>query len=78
MPARLLDRVEGQMHLAQLQMKSLLADLSIESPFQLLTLDPAEEGGPSQVAIELRSYWRIPPGPISNLVQASSRQREAL
>ncbi len=69
MPARLLARIEAEMHLAQLQMKRLMDDLEIEAPYNLLTLDPAEHGGPAQVAVTLRAYWRLPSGPISNLVR---------
>lgn len=69
MPQRLLERIEAEMHLAQLQVKRLLDDLDIEAVYSFLTLDPAESGGPARVAAELRAYWRLPPGPISNLVR---------
>jgi len=69
MPLRLLDVVEGQMHLAQLQMKNLLEDLAVETSNQFMTLDPGEAGGASKVAAQLRAYWRIPSGPISNVVR---------
>lgn len=69
MPARLLERIEAEMHLAQLQTKRLLDDLEVETPYHFLTLDPAERGGPEQVAAELRAYWRLPAGPIPNLVR---------
>lgn len=69
MPAKLLDRVEANMHLAQLQMKRLLAELSIESAFSLMVLDPEEHGGPEGVARSLRTFWRLPRGPISNMVR---------
>lgn len=69
MPARALAKIEAEMHLAQLQMKRLMDDLEIEAPYNFLTLDPAENGGPTQVAVALRTYWRLPAGPISNLVR---------
>jgi Zn-dependent peptidase ImmA (M78 family) len=70
MPARLLDTIEAQMYLTQLQVRSLLEDLDIESSYQFVTLDPAEYGDdPRAVAQMLRRIWRISSGPIPNLVQ---------
>lgn len=69
MPAKTLSRIEAEMHLAQLQVKRLLTDLAIESAFSLMTLDPDEYAGPEGVARAIRSFWRIPSGPIVNLVR---------
>ncbi|MEI2704074.1 MAG: ImmA/IrrE family metallo-endopeptidase [Ilumatobacteraceae bacterium] len=67
MPARLLQRIEAEMHLTQLQAKRMLNDLEIESTLPFLTLDTDEFGGAAETAQALRSYWRVPPGPIANL-----------
>lgn len=67
MPAKPLGRVEGRMHLAQLQVKSLLDDVKIEGSLEFHTLDPDEHGGPAGVAQTLRAFWRIPSGSIPNL-----------
>src|SRR5207302_10181291 len=69
MPAKLLNRIEAQMHLTQLQVKRMLEDLEIEAALPFPTLDPDEYGGPAEVAQALRSYWRLPAGPIPNVVQ---------
>lgn len=69
MPATQISRIEGEMHLAQLQIKRLLTDLAIDSPFNLMTLDPEDHGGPAGTADALRSFWRLPVGPIPNVTR---------
>jgi Zn-dependent peptidase ImmA (M78 family)/transcriptional regulator with XRE-family HTH domain len=69
MPARKLDTIEAEMHLAQLQVKGLLRDLDIETVSEFSTLDPDEHGGPTGVARILRAAWHVPTGPISNMVR---------
>jgi len=69
MPKLMLKRIEAQMHLAQLQVTRMLEDLDIEGALTLATLDPDEYGGPQAVAQALRALWRLPSGPIPNLVQ---------
>jgi Zn-dependent peptidase ImmA (M78 family)/transcriptional regulator with XRE-family HTH domain len=70
MPAPLLDQIESQMFLTQLQVASLLRDLEIDAPNEFMTLDPEDyDGGPRFIAQMVRRLWRIPPGPIPNLVR---------
>jgi Zn-dependent peptidase ImmA (M78 family) len=58
------------MFLTQLQVASLLRDLEIESSNQFMTLDVEDyEGDPRLVAQLVRRLWRVPPGPIRNLVR---------
>jgi Zn-dependent peptidase ImmA (M78 family)/DNA-binding XRE family transcriptional regulator len=70
MPARLLVTTEGQMYVTQLHVKSLLEDLEIVAENQFMTLDPDDyESSPVTVAQLLRRLWKIPRGPITNLVR---------
>ena len=70
MPVKLLVTTEGQMYVTQLQMKSLLEDLEIVATNQFITLDPDDyDSSPLTVAQMLRRLWKIPRGPISDLVQ---------
>lgn len=68
MPARLLNRIEARMFLAQIQVQRLLRHIEIDAPLEFVTMDPDEHGGPAKVAQHLRAYWRVPIGPIKNLV----------
>lgn len=68
LPARLLNRVEAEMHLAQIQTSRLMRHVSVEASRDLISMDPDENGGPREIARLLRGYWRIPHGPIPNLV----------
>ncbi len=70
MPVTLLTTVEANMHLTQLQVGALLEELEIHSANEFLTLDTDEyEDDPRQVAQALRRFWRLPNGPIINIVR---------
>jgi Zn-dependent peptidase ImmA (M78 family)/transcriptional regulator with XRE-family HTH domain len=70
MPAKLLSTTESRMYVTQLTVKSLLDELEVVSAQEFVTLDPDEhEDGAVTVAQMLRRMWRIPDGPIPNLVQ---------
>lgn len=69
LPVKTLRRVEAQMHVTRLQIRRLLADLDLEAPFSMHTLDPDEFGSPEKVAQALRRAWSIGPGPVPNLTQ---------
>lgn len=69
MPARLLATAEASMYVTQLQVRSLLDELEIVATNELVTLDPdGYEEGPRGVAQSLRRMWRLPDGPIPDLV----------
>ncbi len=69
LPVKTLRRVEAQMHVTRLQVRRLLGDLALESPFTMHTLDPDEFGSPEKVAQALRRAWCLEPGPIQNLAE---------
>jgi Zn-dependent peptidase ImmA (M78 family)/transcriptional regulator with XRE-family HTH domain len=70
MPAPLLDQIESEMFLTQLQVASVLRDLEIESSNSFMTLDIEDyEDDPRMVARMVRRLWKVPPGPIRNLVR---------
>lgn len=69
LPVKTLRRVEAQMHVTRLQLRCLLADLDLETPFSMHTLDPDEFGSPEKVAQALRRAWAIGPGPVPDLTR---------
>jgi len=70
MPAGLLATIEAQMYLTQLQVRSLLDELEISAPNSFVTIDPDDhEGGPRDVGRLLRAAWKVPRGPIPDLVR---------
>lgn len=68
LPARALDLIEGQMGIRLINTRHLLHGLEIVGERAFHTLDPDEFGGPESVAMALRRAWRIPSGPIRDLV----------
>jgi Zn-dependent peptidase ImmA (M78 family)/transcriptional regulator with XRE-family HTH domain len=70
MPSKLLATVEAQMHVTQLHIKSLLSELEVQSPNGFVTLDvDTYDGSPQRVAQILRSLWRLPAGPVPDMVR---------
>ncbi len=68
LPAKTLDLLEGRMGVRLINTRHILHGLEIVAERSFHTLDPDEFGGPENVAHALRRAWRIPPGPIRNLV----------
>lgn len=68
LPARILHRLEGRMYLASLHADRLLQDFDIDAERQFHTMDLDDYGSPVEVAQALRRAWRVPPGPIGNLM----------
>jgi Zn-dependent peptidase ImmA (M78 family)/plasmid maintenance system antidote protein VapI len=61
-------RIEASANLTRWQINLLLRDIEIEKNIKFFDLD--EYGNkPSNVANAVRYYWRIPKGPINNLVE---------
>lgn len=68
LPAKVRDKIDGQMLMRNLNIMKLLDGLDIEGDRIFHTMDPDEYGGdPAEVARALRRAWRVPDGPIPNL-----------
>jgi Zn-dependent peptidase ImmA (M78 family)/transcriptional regulator with XRE-family HTH domain len=66
---KLLDKIEAQINVYQLHINNLLRSVNIPEcriPFY----DPDESEGPVNVARAVRALWKLPSGPIKNLVRA--------
>ncbi len=58
-------------NILRIQAKILLRDVSIETPQEFQRIDVTEfQGTPADIAVMTRAAWKIPPGPIKNLVAA--------
>jgi Zn-dependent peptidase ImmA (M78 family)/transcriptional regulator with XRE-family HTH domain len=68
LPAKTLDLLEGRMGIRLINTRHLLHGLEIIGERAFHTLDPEEFGGPENVAVAFRRAWRVPPGPIRDLV----------
>ncbi len=69
MPAILLHQIEAQVNIARLAVEELLADIEVETEQGFPRFDIDEYDSPEQIAQELRHHWRLPHGPITNLVR---------
>ncbi len=61
-------KIEATTHLTRLTVERLLAGLDIETSDRLERVDISEYGDPAGVARALRTRWRLPSGPIPNVV----------
>ena len=68
LPAKTLDLLDGRMGVRLINARHMLNGLEIFGERTFHTLDPDEFGGPEKVAVALRTAWRVPVGPIRDLV----------
>lgn len=65
-----LDVIHAQIDLFRLNLEKLLEVADVESPFNVPQYDPTDfDGDIDQIAAAVRSLWKIPSGPISNLTK---------
>lgn len=63
-----LRKIQARVNLLRMRLARLMTGLEIEASRVMPRLDPDECGGPSGVAKRLRAMWRIPMGPLIDLV----------
>jgi Zn-dependent peptidase ImmA (M78 family)/DNA-binding XRE family transcriptional regulator len=66
--ARSLDRIHAEVNLARIQLQRLLQPLDLERGKGIPSFDPDEFGSPEDIARLVRNQWRVPRGPIRNLI----------
>ncbi|MDP9091687.1 MAG: XRE family transcriptional regulator [Actinomycetota bacterium] len=68
LPAKILSRANAMMFVRNVNVQRMLNGLEIAGARQFHTLEVEEFGTPTAIARALRTAWRIPDGPISNLI----------
>lgn len=69
LPAKVLNRVNAAMFARNVNVRHLMNGLEIVGPRRFHALDVDEFGSAEHVARALRTAWRVPDGPIRNLVE---------
>jgi Zn-dependent peptidase ImmA (M78 family) len=64
-----LQQLEARLNVVRLHVRRLMMSVELRPPFDVPAWDLDEIGSPSQVAQELRRYWRVPSGPVANVTQ---------
>jgi Zn-dependent peptidase ImmA (M78 family)/transcriptional regulator with XRE-family HTH domain len=69
-PDRVLRRILAMVNVCRIQVRKLLVsvDLKVESKFQPLDIEDYS-GGVEKIAQTVRAIWKLPPGPIQNLIR---------
>lgn len=65
-----LRRIQAKVNLTRLRIERLLNSVDIDPIYEFPRLDIAEHGGTVRIAEMVRHAWRLPIGPIKNLVAA--------
>jgi Zn-dependent peptidase ImmA (M78 family) len=65
---RTLRKVQAQINLIRMRLQRLLNDIDIGTSFTIPRIDVDEAGSAYEAARRVRAAWRLPMGPISNLV----------
>lgn len=70
LPVRKLREIQALMNVRRLEIGPLLRDIQIETDIHFDRMDIGEYDSPAQIARLVRRNWRLPPGPVQNLVGA--------
>ena len=69
LPKRVLNTIDARMNIQRLHIEKLVKAVEFENK-QIPHLDPDEiEGGPSQIAKQVRSFWGLPRGPVKDVIK---------
>lgn len=69
LPQKHLRMIHAEVNLLRMRLRRLTAEISIDHDLTVPRLDVDEIGSPAEVARRLRAAWRIPLGPVRDLVQ---------
>lgn len=65
-----LRQIQAQINVRRVQVKRLMHGIAVETPYTFPRLDVDEVGGPERVAQLVRRSWRLPFGPVANVVES--------
>jgi Zn-dependent peptidase ImmA (M78 family)/transcriptional regulator with XRE-family HTH domain len=68
LPQRTLRKIQARVNLLRMRLHRLLGDISVETPLSIPRVDIDEAGSAAEIARRLRAAWRVPMGPVLNLV----------
>jgi Zn-dependent peptidase ImmA (M78 family)/DNA-binding XRE family transcriptional regulator len=73
-PQRILDRIHAEINIRALQIQALLKATQVDPELELIRMDIDDfEGAVEEIARAVRSVWRLPRGPIGNLLNLLER-----
>lgn len=67
---RTLRQIQAQVNLLRMRLQRLMNAVDIDNRGSIPHIDLDEVGGPQEIARRVRAAWRIPMGPLGNLVNA--------
>ena len=68
LPQRTLRKIQARVNLLRMRIYRLLDDVSIEIQLSIPRIDIDDAGSAQEIARRLRAAWRVPMGPLPNLV----------
>ena len=70
LPQTALRRIQAQVNLTRMRLDRLLRSIDIERRYPMPVLHVEDYGSPSEVARAVRALWKMPIGPIQNIMAA--------
>lgn len=68
-PVGQLRQAQAQINIRRIQVRRLMQGVAVDAPLTFPRLDPEEVGGAAEVARMVRRAWKVPLGPILNLIE---------
>ena len=68
LPQRALRKIQAQVNLLRMRLLRLFGDISVDTQLFIPRVDIDEAGSAPEIARRLRAAWRVPMGPLPNLV----------
>lgn len=65
-----LRQIQAQVNFLRMRVQRLATGVEVDAPLSIPHIDPDEVGSPEEAAKRLRAAWRLPIGPVGNLVNA--------
>ena len=68
LPQTTLRKIQAQVNLTRMRLDRLLRSIVIDTQYAVPSLDVEDYGSPSEVARAVRAAWRIPMGPVRDIM----------
>lgn len=68
LPQTTLRKIQAQVNLTRMRLDKLLQSIDIGREYELPVLEIEQYGGPEEIARAVRAFWRLPMGPIQNMM----------
>lgn len=73
LPQTTLRKIQANVNLVRIRLERLLRSIEVDAEYDVPILDVTEYGGPAGAARAVRAHWRLPMGPIQDMMAVVER-----